>query len=134
MMPHVDVEIGGRTFEVACQDGEEPYLRAAAAMLDTEAQVLLAQTGRVPEARMLLMAGLMLADRTAGVDDQLREASDRMAALQARIDELEARPDPEPERIEVEVMPAGLEEAMAALADEAEAVAGALEDARGGAA
>ncbi|WP_073327825.1 cell division protein ZapA [Wenxinia saemankumensis] len=133
-MPHVDVEIGGRTFEVACQDGEEPYLRAAAAMLDTEAQVLLAQTGRVPEARMLLMAGLMLADRTAGVDDQLREASDRMAALQARIDELEARPDPEPERIEVEVMPAGLEEAMAALADEAEAVAGALEDARGGAA
>ncbi|HAW47492.1 MAG TPA: cell division protein ZapA, partial [Roseovarius sp.] len=64
-MPEVTIEIDGRTFEVACQEGEESYLRFAAKLLDEEAAVLSAQVGRVPEARMLLMAGLMLADKTA---------------------------------------------------------------------
>ena len=71
-MPEVEIEIGGRVFEVACQDGEQHFLQTAAKMLDNEAQVLTSQTGRIPEARMLLMAGLMLADRTGGVEDKLR--------------------------------------------------------------
>ena len=43
--------------------GDGTFLRAAAAMLDVEAQPLIAQLGRIPEAKMLLMAGLMLAVR-----------------------------------------------------------------------
>ncbi|MFN9945160.1 MAG: cell division protein ZapA, partial [bacterium] len=73
-MPHVEIMIGGRSFEVACQDGEETYLAAAAAMLDAEANALSSQIGRMPEGRMLLMAGLMLADKTVGLEDRLREA------------------------------------------------------------
>ena len=61
-MPEITIFIGGRNFEVACQAGEEQYLQAAAKMLDDEAQTLSDQVGRMPEARMLLMAGLMLAD------------------------------------------------------------------------
>ena len=38
-MPEIEVEIGGRTFEVSCQDGEEHYLKFAAKMLDEEASV-----------------------------------------------------------------------------------------------
>ena len=38
-MPEVQIEIGGRSYTVACQDGEETFLRAAARMLDTEATV-----------------------------------------------------------------------------------------------
>ena len=67
-MPEVQITIGDRQFEVACNAGEEDYLHAAARMLDEEAAVLASQIGRVPEARMLLMAGLMLADK-----DQLTE-------------------------------------------------------------
>jgi cell division protein ZapA len=80
-MPHVEIMIGGRSFEVACQDGEEPYLAAAAALLDTEANALSSQIGRMPEGRMLLMAGLMLADKTVGLEDRLREAEAQIAAL-----------------------------------------------------
>ncbi len=69
MMPQVEIKIGGRSFEVACQDGEEHFLRSAAAMLDIEAQSLSNQIGRMPESRMLLMAGLLLADKTAGLED-----------------------------------------------------------------
>ena len=57
-MPEVEITIGGRSFEVACQEGEEQYLYSAAKMLDNEAQVLAQQVGRMPEARMLLMAAL----------------------------------------------------------------------------
>jgi len=81
-MPDVRITIGGRDFEVACQEGEEHFLRAAASMLDTEAQVLVAQIGRLPEARMLLMSALMLADKTAALEDQLRAAEERIKALE----------------------------------------------------
>jgi cell division protein ZapA len=44
----VEIGIGGRTFEVACQDGEQQFLLSAAALLDAEAQVLVQQIGRIP--------------------------------------------------------------------------------------
>lgn len=127
-MPQVEVTIGGRAFEVACQPGEEPYLRAAAAMLDAEATALSAQIGRVPEARMLLMAGLMLADKTAGLEDRLREAEDRMAEMARIIATLESAPrDVVSERVEVRVEVPVIPEAhvvrLAELAAEAEALA-----------
>ena len=55
-MPDIEISIGGRNFTVSCQPGEEHFLRGAAAMLDAEAAPLVAQMGRLPEARMLLMA------------------------------------------------------------------------------
>jgi cell division protein ZapA len=82
-MPELDITIGGRTFLVACQPGEEHFLRSAAAMLDSEAQVLVGQMGRMTDARLLLMAGLMLADKTAALEDELREHKAKLASGQA---------------------------------------------------
>ena len=70
-MPELEVMIGGRPFQVSCQPGEEHFLRSAAAMLDAEAAPIISQMGRLPEAKLLLMAGLMLADKTAAVEDEL---------------------------------------------------------------
>jgi cell division protein ZapA len=130
-MPEVEIKIGGRSFEVYCQDGEEHYLHSAAKMLDTEASVLSGQIGRLPEARMLLMAGLMLADKTAGLEDKLREAEVRMAEKEAEIARLAARPAPEPQKIEVAVIPPELQETLSELAARAEALADAVEDKAG---
>jgi cell division protein ZapA len=90
-MPQVEINIGGRSFEVACQAGEEPFLRSAARLLDVEASSLSSQIGRMPEARMLLMAGLMLADKTAGLEDSLREAEQQIATLTASHAALQAK-------------------------------------------
>lgn len=120
-MPEEKIVIGGKEFEVACQPGEEHYLRAAAAMLDAEAAPVVAQMGRIPESRMLLMAGLMLADKTAGQEDELR-------LLRARITELEAQGTPAPQRIEVPVIPPQVGETLADLAARAEALANRLEE------
>lgn len=78
-MPEVAITIGGREFQVACQEGEEHFLHSAASLLDTEAQALAEAMGRVPESRMLLMAGLMLADKTAGLEEELRAAEQKLA-------------------------------------------------------
>lgn len=120
-MPDLEIHIGGRSFTVSCQPGEEHFLRGAAAMLDTEAQPLVAQMGRLPEARMLLMAGLMLADKTAAVEDEIRQ-------LRIKLTELESRPQPEREKVEVPVVPTGLRETLAEIAARAEAMAASVEE------
>jgi len=122
-MPEVTIEIGGRSFEVACQEGEEHYLHSAAKMLNEEAEVLTAQIGRIPEPRMLLMAGLMLADKTAGVQDKLREMEGRMAEKEAELSQMRNQPTPAPERIEVPTVPANVTDALAEIAARAEALA-----------
>lgn len=127
-MPQVEIRIGGRSFEVACQEGEEHFLQSAAAMLDAEAAALSSQIGRMPEARMLLMAGLMLADKTAGLEDRVREADARAADLQAQINDLQNRPAPSAQRVEVPVVPSEVRETLAELAARAEALADEIED------
>lgn len=115
-MPEVTVSIGGREFQVACQAGEEHFLRAAAGMLNAEAEPLVQQMGRLPESRMLLMAGLMLADKTAALEDELRQ-------VKAKLEALEARPAPAAEKVEVPVIPPQLRETLAEIAARAEALA-----------
>lgn len=98
-MPEVTINIGGRGFDVACQDGEQPFLESAARQLDAEAQVLIQQIGRMPELRMLLMAGLMLADKTAGLEDEVADLKEKLASQNALIEELQihaARPAAQP--------------------------------------
>ncbi|MBC7141483.1 MAG: cell division protein ZapA [Rhodobacteraceae bacterium] len=123
-MPDVTISIGGRDFEVACQDGEEHFLRAAAKMLDNEATTLVGQIGRMPEARMLLMAGLMLADKAAGLEDQLRAAEER-AVVAERV---AANARANPERIEVPVIPEIVTETFAEIAARAEALAARIDE------
>ena len=74
-MSQVTIKIGGRSFDVVCQEGEENYLKTAASMLDEEAQKLESAGARITESRMLLMAGLLLADRTAASEEKLSKTN-----------------------------------------------------------
>ena len=125
-MPEVTITVGERNFVVACQEGEEHFLRAAAKMVDAEAMGLLGQIGRMPESRMLLMSSLLLADKTAAMEDQLRKAEARLAALQADVETQRVAP----QRVEVPVIPAAVIDALSELAARAEAVADRIEQMR----
>ena len=120
-MPELEITIGERSFFVSCRAGEEHFLNAAAKMLDTEAQPILQQLGRLPEARMLLMAGLMLADRTAAVEDEVRSLKEKLAAL-------EGKSQVPPQLIEVPVVPQEVTDTLADLAARAEALAALVEE------
>ena len=127
-MPEITIVIGGRNFEVACQAGEEQYLQSAAKMLDDEAQVLSEQVGRIPEARMLLMAGLMLADKTASLEGKVNHLQGTLNKCEAELEGLRNMPASPPDRIEVPVIPATVTDTLAELAARAESLAASVEE------
>ena len=67
-MIEVEITIGGHKFRIACAPGEEEQLDSAAKLLDREALSLQSVNGRVPETKMLLMAGLMLGDKVKALE------------------------------------------------------------------
>jgi|SRR5205085_5744529 len=62
-MAEVDLSIAGRSYRVACRDGEEESLRQAARLVDAKSREALAGLGTLSEARQLLFASLLLADQ-----------------------------------------------------------------------
>jgi cell division protein ZapA len=67
-MAELDLFIAGRSYRVACRDGEEESLKKAAALVDAKSREALAGLGTLSEARQLLFAGLLLADQL--IDDR----------------------------------------------------------------
>jgi cell division protein ZapA len=64
-MAQVVVEVNGRPYTMQCADGEEPHLRDLANALDAEVAKIRQGVGAVGDIRLLLMAGLMVADQLA---------------------------------------------------------------------
>jgi cell division protein ZapA len=63
MATMLDLNIAGRTYQVACREGEEDNLRAAARLVDGKSREALAGLGTLSEARQFLFASLLLADQ-----------------------------------------------------------------------
>lgn len=84
-MPEIDVEVNGRSYRIACKDGEEEHLLQLAEHLDVHARALAKAVNPRSDAQLLLLAGLM-------VGDELSEALDRVEELE--LASRERRPDP----------------------------------------
>jgi cell division protein ZapA len=89
-MPELILEIGGRMYEVACEAGEERGLEYAAGLLNKEAEKI-GDAGRATEKRMLLLAGLLLADTMTGLQEQLRGTEERLRHAEERVRIAEAK-------------------------------------------
>ena len=91
-MGRVSVAVGGRTYALSCGDGEEEHLAALGAHLATKADELTAAIGTMSEPRLLLMAGLQIADELfalrAGAGPPVDDG--QLAALLARVEALAA--------------------------------------------
>lgn len=71
-MAEVVVTINKRSYSVACDDGQEPHLRKLAAALNKRVEQLVEQMGQLGEQRLLLMAGLLLADEMHELETHLQ--------------------------------------------------------------
>ena len=71
-MAQMKLEIGGRTFLVTCQDGEESHLTKLAAMVDQKARESGDPAG-LTESRMLLFTSLLLADDLHSAQSRLAD-------------------------------------------------------------
>ena len=81
-MAQVNVTINGRSYRMACDDGEEAHLTELAERLDRSIAQLRARFGEIGDQRLTVMAAITLADQHA-------EAERALAALRAEIAELE---------------------------------------------
>ena len=73
MATMLDLNIAGRTYQVACREGEEDNLRAAARLVDGKSREALSGLGTLSEARQFLFASLLLADQL--IDDKPEAAA-----------------------------------------------------------
>lgn len=76
-MAQVTLRINGYAYTLGCKDGEEQHLLAMAAELERRIDSVKLGAGQSGEARMLVMAGLMMAD-------EVFELRERVTALEAR--------------------------------------------------
>ena len=127
-MPEVTIKIGQRPCPVNCPEGEEPQLQKARDALEAEASTLLVQAGRVPESQMLLMSGLMLADRTLALQEQLRSTEAALEQAQHDSHKISQEIRTVIKEVEVPVVPPALLESLAELSARAEAAADDLEE------
>jgi cell division protein ZapA len=87
-MGMVDITFNGRRHQVQCGDGEEPRLRRLAAYVDSCAGKLQQQHGQLPDAKVLLLTSLLVAD-------ELSDAYEEIKRLNARAGEHEQRAEAE---------------------------------------
>ena len=126
-MPEVTIKIGDRPFKVACPAGEENQLEAASAKLNVEAKVLIAHSGRVPESQMLLMSGLILADRAIALEEKVKAAEVEMSSLRQNNKNITPEIKTVIKEVKVTAVPEELLESLAELSARAEAAADDLE-------
>lgn len=102
-MGQVSVDIGGRSYSLSCRDGDEAHLKELANDIADKAEGLTQSLGSMTEARLLLMAALMVADELHDVRNgkmpswipprstaDEAEVADRLAALLERAERLAA--------------------------------------------
>ncbi|MEP7239983.1 MAG: cell division protein ZapA [Devosia sp.] len=80
-MPDVLVEIAGKKYRMACEEGEEQHLLDLAAAFDHRVDTFKGQFGEIGDARLTVMAGI-------GVLDELGESRRRIAALESEVERL----------------------------------------------
>src|SRR3954466_14434561 len=97
-MSQVVVHVSGHPYTMQCADGEEEHLRDLAELLDSEVLRIRRSVGSVGDIRLLVMAGLMVADRLSeailrieDLEEQLKAARDSRSFAIQQTKEVEAR-------------------------------------------
>jgi cell division protein ZapA len=106
-MGQVTVTINGRPYDIACDDGQEEHVRGLAGYLDERVAGLVGGMGQVGDARLLVMASLLIADELVEAVREIEamkthteadteaevmaRESEGIQALSSRLEELAAR-------------------------------------------
>ncbi len=73
-MPQVTVVVNGRSYTIACEPGEEDRVRQLGRSIDAKVVGFAKDAPQAGEARLLVMAALMLADELSEARETLRRA------------------------------------------------------------
>jgi cell division protein ZapA len=90
-MAEVTVTIAGRSYRMACGDGDEPRLEGLAAEFDGRIDELRGAFGEIGDMRLHVMAALTIADEFHEAKERLQTLESEFAALQQRFEAGEER-------------------------------------------
>lgn len=84
-MADVDININDRVYRISCKDGEEHRIKLLADKINNEVKLLVDKIGQLGEARMILLASLVLLDRA---DEQENDTKKLLGKIADRLDEV----------------------------------------------
>jgi len=72
-MANVDLSINGRSYSIACDDGQEDHLTELGLVVNDKISSLIDTAGQIGDTRLFLIASLLIADDLADSVRKLRE-------------------------------------------------------------
>ena len=84
-MAEVDITINGRSYRISCKDGEEERIKSLSLLINNQVQKLSEKIGQLGEARMILLASLVLLDKS---DEVEKEAEKIISITSEKIEKL----------------------------------------------
>jgi len=107
------ITINGRSYQIACEEGQEKHLSELGAYIDKRVKDLVTSVGQIGDTRLLVMASLLIADELSDLYDELDAARAGKRA---------------PEKAPKKGAPANGADSDTALADQLDAAARTIED------
>lgn len=97
-MPQVNVEINGRKYRMACEEGQETHLLGLADRFNRHIDAFKGEFGEIGDNRLTVMAGIAVLDELADAERRIAQLQQDMAeltaageAISAEAEELEQR-------------------------------------------
>jgi cell division protein ZapA len=90
-MAQVTVSIDGKTYRMACDDGQEAHLEALAGYFDKRIQDMRGSFGEIGDMRLHVMAAITASDEVFELREKLAAAEAEIAKVQKQLDTVDAR-------------------------------------------
>lgn len=81
-MPQVVVTISGKTYRMACDDGQEAHLEALAARFDRTMSQLRDAFGTIGDQRLTVMTGIMVMDELVDAEAKVKALTEKAEAAE----------------------------------------------------
>ncbi len=118
-MPEVNVEINGRKYRMACEEGQQKHLIGLAERFNTQVEALKGAVGEIGDNRLTVMAGIAVVDELAEAERRIKELEQEVLVLTRAGQEVAA---------EIETLESKFAEKLNNAAQTLESVAGLLDD------
>lgn len=85
-MPQVAVQINGKTYRMACDEGQEAHLLDLAHRFDRTINQLKGSFGEIGDQRLTVMAGVMVTDELVALQHKITGLESELAKLRASLE------------------------------------------------
>jgi cell division protein ZapA len=87
-MAQVTVKIDGKSYRMACEEGQEDHLNELASKFDRYVSHLRDQFGEIGDLRLTVMAGIMVMDELSDVQGKLKGAQSELDLVKSTRDKV----------------------------------------------